>query len=142
MGATSLQSKSRKLTDAEQQPLKSELIGLGLITFSLCLFLALVSFSRTEGVSETTAVNLIGPVGVYLADATLHTIGLCSFFLDAILLFCGFSLLTGRRLRPSGMEFSGYALAVPSGAMFMDLIFENQRYLGHKSGGFLGELGA
>ena len=70
MGATSLQSKSRKLTDAEQQPLKSELIGLGLITFSLCLFLALVSFSRTEGVSETTAVNLIGPVGVYLADAT------------------------------------------------------------------------
>jgi len=120
--------------------LKTELWGLALLTLGLCLFLALVSFSKTEGSNAARAINLIGPAGAKLADLTLHAVGLGAFFLDAALVFCGFSLLLGRRVRVSAMELSGYVLVVPVGAMLLDLLLDGQRILGHQAGGFVGEL--
>ena len=122
--------------------MRTELWGLLLLTLGVCLFLALVSFSRADRYSETGIVNLIGPVGVQMADLALRSVGLTSFFFDGVLLFCGFSLLFGRRLRPSAFETSGYVLAVPTGAIFLHLVLGTRRILGHKPGGFFGELGA
>ena len=120
--------------------MRTELWGLLLLTLGVCLFLALVSFSRADRYSETGIVNLIGPVGVQMADLALRSVGLTSFFFDGVLLFCGFSLLFGRRLRPSAFETSGYVLAVPTGAIFLHLVLGTRRILGHKPGGFFGDL--
>jgi len=103
--------------------------------------LALVSFSSADRYSESRVVNLIGPVGVQVADLALQSVGLTAFFFDGILLFCGCSLLFGRRLKPSPMELGGYALAVPTGAIFLHLLLD-ERVLGHRPGGFFGALGA
>lgn len=134
--------KANKESGEGRPTLRTELWGLLLLTLGVCLFLALVSFSRTDRFSETGVVNLIGPVGGQVADLTLRSVGLCAFFFDGVLIFCGVSLLFGRRLKLSPMESAGYVLAVPTGAVFLDLTLAGERILGHKPGGFFGELGA
>ncbi len=139
--ATDTTKKQAKIANERPGRLRTELWGLLLSTLALCLLLALISFSPAEGVESGRVFNLIGPVGAQFADGALRSIGLCAFFLDAALFFVGFSLLFGRRLRASGMELGGYALAVPTGAILLNLAFDGERILGHRAGGYLGELG-
>jgi S-DNA-T family DNA segregation ATPase FtsK/SpoIIIE len=124
-----------------ERSLRAEIWALLLLAGALCLFLALVSFSPLDAAVAGPS-NLIGPAGAEIADATLSAIGLCAFFLDAVAFFCGFTLLVGRRPRLSWLEGLGYGLAIPAGAVFLHLVTDGQRVLGHKAGGIVGELGA
>lgn len=139
--ASKAEKSANKGAESAPRPLRTELWGLILVALGACLFLALVSFSSADRYSESRVVNLIGPVGVQVADLALQSVGLTAFFFDGILLFCGCSLLFGRRLKPSPMELGGYALAVPTGAIFLHLLLD-ERVLGHRPGGFFGALGA
>jgi DNA segregation ATPase FtsK/SpoIIIE-like protein len=128
--------------DAEDRSLRHELWGIGLLTLALCLFLALISYSSVDSGHGGGAVNLIGPVGAELANVMLEGIGLCAFFFDGVLFYCGFALLFGRQLRLSSQEGVGYGVAIPTGAVLLHLVFAGDRVLGHKAGGLIGELGA
>ncbi|MCA9562680.1 MAG: DNA translocase FtsK 4TM domain-containing protein, partial [Myxococcales bacterium] len=119
--ATESVKKEKRIRAREGKPLRTELWGLVLLTLGACFFLALVSFSRADSLTGGGGNNLIGPVGVQVADISLKSIGLCAFFLDAALIFSGLSLMFGRRLKPGSTELTGYALALPSGSVLLHL---------------------
>ncbi|MBN1944050.1 MAG: DNA translocase FtsK 4TM domain-containing protein [Bradymonadales bacterium] len=141
MSRSQTDSVAHDPTSDRKKRLHLEIWGLLLITTGLILFLALISFSRTDIHRQGEVFNLIGPVGVQIANFALRSVGLGAFFLDAVLFFCGFSLFFRRSLRPNVMEGVGYFLALPAGTVTLHLLFKGERVLGHKAGGFLGELG-
>ena len=128
--------------EERDRPLRVEIWGVVLLTVGLCLFLALISFSRTDTQGSDDVANLIGPVGVQVADIVLYSIGLSAFFFNAVLFYCGFALVFGKKLRLTWQETVGYAIAIPAGSVFLHLVFDAQQLLGHSPGGLFGELGA
>ena len=86
--------KTRALSKVEY--LQLEVYGVLLTLFAIALFLALVTFNKSDvgvGVGGSTH-NLLGPVGAHMADLFLWLLGLCTFLLDIGLGFLAIDLRT------------------------------------------------
>lgn len=128
--------------------LRDEVVGIGILAASLCLMLALASFtlddvSATGQAAQTgQARNLIGPVGAFVADILLYIFGAAAFLLPVTLAVPGLCLLTARRIRVRVVDAVGYPVLVFFGAMAAHLWMEGGSVLGHAAGGFIGSHGA
>lgn len=113
-----------------------EVAGIVLLIFAIALCFALFSFDPRDG---TGRGNLVGPVGVHLANALLGAIGIAGYLAAVGLTVLAGAVIVGRVGRPSitgilssiGMLFSGSVIAH---------LLVRELVLGHPAGGALGAI--
>ena len=148
--ATKTKPPKKKKKPAESKPapatsgrnsaaLRREAGGLFLLLAALCMLLALVSFEPADVGASTPPQNLIGPAGVYLADALLFVFGVGSFFFNALIWYLGACMLLGRQVAWRPLEIAGQFLFVIAGATLCHLAMLGALVLGHVPGGLVGE---
>lgn len=89
----------------------------------------------------TEIQNWIGPVGAYLADLLLQSIGVGSWIIGAMWILMGCRAFTGHAIRPGLREFSGFLLLIFSLGLLTQMSY-TPSLSNFPPGGFLGALAA
>ena len=123
--------------------IRLEIYGILIMAFSVCLTLALLTFSPADvtslgGTRYQPAQNLIGPIGAHLADLVLATFGLVSFLLAPLLGLLGLTYLFGRRWRIQRADILGWMGMMIASAVVIHVALSPSQFLGHVPGGFIG----
>ena len=145
---THVEIPKRRADDQQADTLRREVIGIATLAVSLCLFLALVSFSAADLLPDGPAAqtgqtsNLIGPVGASIADIFFAIFGVIALLLPLGLAVPGAFFLTGRRVSVQTADALGYPMLLLCGAMLAHLLMAGSTVFGHDAGGLLGSSGA
>ena len=138
----------RRASDRERDALRNEVLGIIILTTSLCLLLSLVSFYPEDMDPSGTAAltgktkNLIGPVGASLADIMLAFLGLSAFVVPVILATPGFCFVLGKPVEIRTCDAIGHPVLLGFCAMAAHLLLDGQMVIGHAPGGWVGAHGA
>ena len=116
--------------------IRLEIYGILIMAFSVCLTLALITFSPADvtslgGTRYQPAQNLIGPIGAHLADLVLATFGLVSFLLAPLLGLLGLTYLFGRRWRIQRADLLGWMGMMIASAVVIHVALSPAQFLGH-----------
>lgn len=112
-----------------------EAIGVVMLIGALFLCFALFSFDPGDLGGKR---NLVGPIGVRMADALLAGIGLAGYLAAVVLVIAAGSVIVGRVMRPrlvAALSVPGIVLAL---TMLAHLLYGERVALGHPAGGAVG----
>ncbi len=123
-----------------------EIKGVVCLALAVFLLLCLISYSPqdpsfTRFVAEgKTTHNFIGPVGSYAADSLIRLLGISSFFLPLIFLFCSFQYLLRKEFTIGKSKFLGIVFFAISFAGLISAIVKTVTVYGEKLkvGGLVG----
>ena len=130
---------------ADDDPvIRLEIYGIVILSFSLVLMLALLSFdpadvSPTGGTRFQPAENVIGPIGAHIADVFLTLLGLGAFAVASVFALLGMSYLVGRHWSIRRAEVLGWMGLVVGGAVILHVGMAPDKMFGHAPGGMVGE---
>ncbi|HZH29190.1 MAG TPA: DNA translocase FtsK [Pyrinomonadaceae bacterium] len=138
-------------TRTQQLPLQSpqrnsrpnEIIAIALFALGLMLMLCLIFFNPNDpslnstGQDETR--NLVGPIGAYVSDAMLQTIGLASYLLPLLLFLAAWRRFRTRRIHAPVSRIVGLLMLLLSVSAILALSGVPLLFDGRVSaGGFVG----
>ena len=121
----------------------SEAFGFSLFVFGFFLLLSIVSYNQLDHSfntsSKNTVENLMGPIGAYLADLLMQTLGLAAAIIP-LLLFCwGWRLIAKRGVSIIWARLIGLIATLFFTAIFLSSFNETQSWpLNPGLGGFSG----
>jgi S-DNA-T family DNA segregation ATPase FtsK/SpoIIIE len=142
---------TRTDTGTHQLPLQSpprnsrrnEIIAIALFALGLMLTLCLVFFNpddpsmNSAGQDETR--NLVGPVGAYVSDAMLQTVGLASYLLPLLLFLAAWRRFRTRRIHAPLSRVAGLLTLLVSASAVLALVQMPPLFDGSvRAGGFVG----
>lgn len=141
--ASSLQTRNPtpryKHDDDDASGISHEIWGVVVLTTSLLLFLALISYAPAES-ADARPTSWIGPLGSYAAATLLFAFGMSSYILLAALFSFSTSLLLRRNLTLGNQQIGGAVLGILALATTIYVSFPGFTFYGHNAGGILGEL--
>jgi DNA segregation ATPase FtsK/SpoIIIE-like protein len=123
--------------DAPESPRRYEMPGIAVATAAVLLFLALMSYQPAT--ASSAATDLVGPIGVFVADVLYWLFGASSYFFIVLAGAGARSLFTGRPLFGRWEEATGYTLVLTMIAMLFELMAPSATWFGHQLGGWTGE---
>ncbi len=129
---------------ADDDPvIRLEIYGILLLSFSVALLLALMSFDPTDLTASGAprggpAANAIGPVGAHVADLFLGLLGLGAFAATCLLGWLGATYLVGRRWGLTRADVLGWLGLLVGASVLLHVGLAPLRFLGHAPGGLLG----
>ncbi len=132
-----------------RHPKTREVAGLLVMALALLLLVSLISFSPRDpsffhyATREESARNFGGLVGAHLAGDVLSIMGIAAFLVPAALLWAGFALVSGGRLRVRTIGVVGFVLLLTSTCLLLTLLETegfDLAFRGVRPGGFLGVL--
>jgi S-DNA-T family DNA segregation ATPase FtsK/SpoIIIE len=148
MATTQTQTRANQLPLPQQQPRNSrrnEIIAIALFALGMLLTLCLVFFNPNDpslnsaGQDETR--NLIGPVGAYVSDVMLQSVGLASYLLPLLLLLAAWRRFRTRRIHAPISRIIGLVTLLLSASGILALASLPLLFDGRVSaGGFIGTL--
>jgi len=112
--------------------IRREVLGLTLVAGSIYVVISLVSFSLEQGAPR----NLGGPVGEFLANILLQSLGLAAFLIPFYGALAGGRLLGNHPIGPMTARLSGGALLLLFGAIAISLLLPSMD--AYRAGGFIG----
>ena len=125
--------------DDDASGISHEIWGVVVLTTSLLLFLALISYAPAES-PDARPTSWIGPLGSYAAATLLFVFGMSSYILLAALFTFATSLLLRRNLTFGNQQIGGAVLGVLALATTIYVSFPTFSFYGHNAGGIIGEL--
>jgi S-DNA-T family DNA segregation ATPase FtsK/SpoIIIE len=141
--ASSLQTRNSsprfQHDDDDASGISNEIWGVVVLTTSLLLFLALISYAPAEG-PDGRPTSWIGPLGSYAAATLLFAFGLSSYILLAALFAFSTSLLLRRHLTLGNQQIGGAVLGILALSTVVYISFPAFMFYGHNAGGLIGEL--
>ena len=141
--ASSLQTRNSsprfQHDDDDASGISNEIWGVVVLTTSLLLFLALISYSPAEG-PDARPTSWIGPLGSYAAATLLFAFGMSSYILLAALFTFSTSLLLRRHLTLGNQQIAGAVLGILALSTAVYVSFPAFMFYGHNAGGLIGEL--
>src|SRR5918997_2603604 len=145
MVTTQTQTRANQLP-LPQQPRNSrrnEIIAIALFALGMLLTLCLVFFNPNDpsmnsaGQEETR--NLIGPVGAYVSDVMLQSVGLASYLLPLLLFLAAWRRFRTRRIHAPVSRIAGLLTLLVSASAILALVRMPLLFDGRVSaGGFVG----
>jgi S-DNA-T family DNA segregation ATPase FtsK/SpoIIIE len=148
MATIQTQTRANQLPLPQQQPRNSrrnEIIAIALFALGMLLTLCLVFFNPNDpslnsaGQDETR--NLIGPVGAYVSDVMLQSVGLASYLLPLLLLVAAWRRFRTRRIHAPISRIIGLLTLLLSASGILALANLPLLFDGRVSaGGFIGTL--
>ncbi|HLL14083.1 MAG TPA: DNA translocase FtsK [Pyrinomonadaceae bacterium] len=131
------------LQSPQRNSRRNEIIAIALFALGLMLTLCLVFFNPNDpsmnsaGQDETR--NLVGPVGAYVSDAMLQTVGLASYLLPLLLFLAAWRRFRTRRIHAPVSRIAGLLTLLISASAILALIGMPLLFDGRVSaGGFVG----
>lgn len=131
------------LQSSQRNSRRNEIIAIALFALGLMLTLCLVFFNPNDpslnsaGQDETR--NLVGPVGAYVSDAMLQTVGLASYLLPLLLFLAAWRRFRTRRIHAPVTRIVGLLTLLISAAAVLALLGMPLLFDGRVSaGGFVG----
>ncbi|HEY0098096.1 MAG TPA: DNA translocase FtsK, partial [Pyrinomonadaceae bacterium] len=122
---------------------RNEIIAIALFALGMLLTLCLVFFNPNDpslnsaGQEETR--NLIGPVGAYVSDVMLQSVGLASYLLPLLLLLAAWRRFRTRRIHAPVSRIIGLVTLLVSASAILALVSLPLLFDGRVSaGGFVG----
>ncbi|OLC38781.1 MAG: hypothetical protein AUH81_03370 [Candidatus Rokubacteria bacterium 13_1_40CM_4_69_5] len=121
-----------------------ELLGLVVLAGGIFCGLALFTYDPTDSTQIApggeTYRNMGGPVGAWLANFLLSTLGIVSLLIALLLFFCGALMALGFIRWPKSKRFVGLAviLVVVAGLLHIEHPTPGTTHLPHGSGGVIG----
>jgi DNA segregation ATPase FtsK/SpoIIIE, S-DNA-T family len=143
-GSKKPRRKDHELESTSQRPEASaavpatkgiEVLGVLMLVGSLFLCFALFSFDPGDGHSQT---NLVGPLGVHLADALLGSIGVAGYIGALVLVAIAGAVIVGKRIRPSPIAVASSIGIMLSLTILAELVLAEATLFGHAPGGAIG----
>ena len=125
--------------DDDASGISNEIWGVVVLTTSLLLFLALVSYTPAES-ADASPTSWIGPLGSYAAATLLFAFGMSSYILLAALFTFSSSLLLRRHLTLGNQQIGGAVLGILALSTTIYVAFPAFTFYGHNAGGLIGEL--
>ena len=122
-----------------------ELLGLVVLAGGIFCGLALFTYDPTDSTQIApggeTYRNMGGPVGAWLANFLLSTLGIVSLLIALLLFFCGALMALGFIRWPKSKRFVGLAviLVVVAGLLHIEHPTPGTTHLPHGSGGVIGK---
>ena len=122
-----------------------ELLGLVVLAGGIFCGLALFTYDPTDSTQIApggeTYRNMGGPVGAWLANFLLSTLGIVSLLIALLLFFCGALMALGFIRWPKSKRFVGLAviLVVFAGLLHIEHPTPGTTHLPHGSGGVIGK---
>ena len=122
-----------------------ELLGLVVLAGGIFCGLALFTYDPTDSTQIATGGetyrNMGGPVGAWLANFLLSTLGIVSLLIALLLFFCGALMALGFIRWPKSKRFVGLAviLVVFAGLLHIEHPTPGTTHLPHGSGGVIGK---
>ncbi|HYG10073.1 MAG TPA: DNA translocase FtsK [Pyrinomonadaceae bacterium] len=145
MATTQTDTRTRQLPlqSPQRNSRRNEIIAIALFALGLMLTLCLVFFNPNDpslnaaGQEETR--NLVGPVGAYVSDAMLQSVGLASYLLPLLLFLAAWRRFRTRRIHAPVSRVAGLVMLLVSAAAIlalsqMPLLFDGRV----SAGGFVG----
>ncbi|HEX8459725.1 MAG TPA: DNA translocase FtsK [Pyrinomonadaceae bacterium] len=147
MATTQTDTRTRQLplqtTPPERNSRRNEIIAIALFALGLMLTLCLVFFNPNDpslnsaGQQETR--NLVGPVGAYVSDVMLQTVGLASYLLPLLLFLAAWRRFRTRRIHAPLSRIAGLFILLLSAAGVLALVRVPLLFDGSvRAGGFVG----
>ncbi|HEX9917723.1 MAG TPA: DNA translocase FtsK 4TM domain-containing protein, partial [Pyrinomonadaceae bacterium] len=131
------------LQSPQRNSRRNEIIAIALFALGLMLTLCLVFFNPNDpslnsaGQDETR--NLVGPIGAYVSDAMLQTVGLASYLLPLLLFLAAWRRFRTRRIHAPVTRIAGLLTLLISAAAILALLGMPLLFDGRVSaGGFVG----
>jgi S-DNA-T family DNA segregation ATPase FtsK/SpoIIIE len=131
------------LQSPQRNSRRNEIIAIALFALGLMLTLCLVFFNPNDtsfnarGENETR--NLVGPVGAYVSDAMLQTVGLASYLLPLLLFLAAWRRFRTRRIHAPVSRIVGLLTLLVSASAVLALSHLPLLFDGRVSaGGFIG----
>ncbi|HZH90944.1 MAG TPA: DNA translocase FtsK [Pyrinomonadaceae bacterium] len=131
------------LQSPQRNSRRNEIIAIALFALGLMLTLCLVFFNPNDtsfnarGENETR--NLVGPVGAYVSDAMLQTVGLASYLLPLLLFLAAWRRFRTRRIHAPVSRIVGLLTLLVSASAILALVGMPLLFDGRVSaGGFIG----
>ncbi|MCA1567549.1 MAG: DNA translocase FtsK [Acidobacteria bacterium] len=131
------------LQSPQRNSRRNEIIAIALFALGLMLTLCLVFFNPNDpslnsaGQDETQ--NLVGPVGAYVSDAMLQTVGLASYLLPLLLFLAAWRRFRTRRIHAPVTRIAGLLTLLISVSAILALLRMPLLFDGRVSaGGFVG----
>jgi S-DNA-T family DNA segregation ATPase FtsK/SpoIIIE len=131
------------LQSPERNSRRNEIIAIALFALGLMLTLCLVFFNPNDpslnSAGQDDTRNLVGPVGAYVSDAMLQTVGLASYLLPLLLFLAAWRRFRTRRIHAPLSRIVGLLMLLVSASAIlalshMPLLFDG----GISAGGFIG----
>jgi S-DNA-T family DNA segregation ATPase FtsK/SpoIIIE len=144
MATTQTQTRANQLPLTPQRnSRRNEIIAIALFALGMLLTLCLVFFNPNDpslnsaGQEETR--NLIGPVGAYVSDVMLQSVGLASYLLPLLLFLAAWRRFRTRRIHAPVSRIIGLLTLLLSVAALLALISVPLLFDGRvRAGGFVG----
>ncbi len=131
------------LQSPQRNSRQNEIIAIALFALGLMLTLCLVFFNPNDpslnsaGQEETQ--NLVGPVGAYVSDAMLQTVGLASYLLPLLLFLAAWRRFRTLRIHAPVSRIAGLLTLLVSASAILALVHMPLLFDGRVSaGGFVG----
>ncbi|HEV2881068.1 MAG TPA: DNA translocase FtsK [Pyrinomonadaceae bacterium] len=131
------------LQSPQRNSRRNEIIAIALFALGLMLTLCLIFFNPNDpslnsaGQDETQ--NLVGPVGAYVSDAMLQTVGLASYLLPLLLFLAAWRRFRTRRIHAPVTRIAGLLTLLISASAILALLRMPLLFDGRVSaGGFVG----
>ncbi|RMG49921.1 MAG: hypothetical protein D6723_13140, partial [Acidobacteria bacterium] len=146
MAKSSAHSSSREAGSATSQSRADEMIGVLILSVSLGLLLSLISYDPGDPAWNVASprdqvANWIGPVGAYVADLLLQSLGLAAISIPLILMSLAWMKLRHRPIRAVLPQCLGWLALCLTLAALLGLGFSETLIWGNiRPGGFIGLL--
>jgi S-DNA-T family DNA segregation ATPase FtsK/SpoIIIE len=133
------------LQSPQRNSRRNEIIAIALFALGLMLTLCLVFFNPDDpslnSAGQDDTRNLVGPVGAYVSDAMLQTVGLASYLLPLLLFLAAWRRFRTRRIHAPVSRIAGLLTLLVSAAAILALVRMPLLFDGRVSaGGFVGTL--
>ncbi|HKP71856.1 MAG TPA: DNA translocase FtsK 4TM domain-containing protein, partial [Pyrinomonadaceae bacterium] len=145
MATTQTDTRARQLPLEPRNSRRNEIVAIALFALGVLLTLCLIFFNPNDpslnsaGQDETR--NLVGPVGAYVSDAMLQTLGLASYLLPLLLFLAAWRRFRTRRIHAPVSRVVGLIVLLLSVAALLALGSVPYLFDGRvRAGGILGVL--
>jgi S-DNA-T family DNA segregation ATPase FtsK/SpoIIIE len=131
------------LQSPQRNSRRNEIIAIALFALGLMLTLCLVFFNPDDpslnSAGQDDTRNLVGPVGAYVSDAMLQTVGLASYLLPLLLFLAAWRRFRTRRIHAPVSRIVGLLTLLVSASAILALSHIPLLFDGRVSaGGFIG----
>ena len=131
------------LQSPQRNSRRNEIIAIALFALGLMLTLCLVFFNPNDpslnSAGQTETRNLVGPVGAYVSDVMLQSVGLASYLLPLLLFLAAWRRFRTRRIHAPVSRIVGLVLLLVSASAILALLRMPLLFDGRVSaGGFIG----
>jgi S-DNA-T family DNA segregation ATPase FtsK/SpoIIIE len=140
---TDTRTQQLPLQSPQRNSRRNEIVAIALFALGLMLTLCLVFFNPNDpslnsaGQDETR--NLVGPVGAYVSDVMLQSVGLASYLLPLLLFLAAWRRFRTRRIHAPLSRIIGLLTLLVSAAAVLALVRVPLLFDGRVSaGGFIG----